>query len=266
MIRHLRTASNALLSLVSPTSCWVSGRPVTDADHALAADLREQIARGMLMPFCPNCGATAGQYTAFDRDHPCHECAQRQLNIASIVRVGTYDDPLAALIKTLKFSRRHEVAEILGVYLHQAISMHTRDGKDPRVDAILPIPLHWWRHWMRGFNQAEEISRTACKLGHWPMLKPLWRIHATMPQSVTTSRTARNEHMAGVFWCQRTSSLAGKHIWLVDDVCTTGATLRSAATAIRKLPRKLQPASIHAAVIAITDHRAVSFIPEPEEL
>jgi ComF family protein len=185
------------------------------------------------------------------------------LNLASIVRVGTYDDPLAALIKTLKFNRRHEVAGILGVYLHQALSMHTRDGKQPRVDAVVPIPLHWRRHWMRGFNQAEEISRIACKLGHWPMFKPLWRIRATMPQSVAASRAARAERMAGVFWCPRTHSLAGKHIWLVDDVCTTGATLRSAATAIRKLPKKLQPAGIHAAVLAITDHRAVGILSEP---
>lgn len=264
MLRQLRYASNAFLSLVAPSSCWVSGDPVADADRSLSPAYRQQIAQQMIMPFCPNCGATVGPYTRFDHDNPCQECERRKLGVSSIVRVSAYTEPLSTLITRLKFNRRFEIAEILGVYLHQAIATHTHDGKNPPVDALIPIPLHWWRHWMRGFNQTEEIVRIASGHGHWPMLKPLWRVRATAPQTASPSRTARMTNVQNVFWCPQTKQLAGKHVWLVDDVCTTGATIRAAVRAIRKLPKEQQPASIHAAVVAITDHDAAETLPEME--
>ncbi len=260
-----RKISSAVGSLLAPPSCWVTGRPLREHEVSLSGTAREEITRGMLLPFCRNCGATTGHYAEFNRKHPCPECDHRDLLTQSIIRVGTYDGALAKLVTTLKFNRRFEVAKLLGVYLHQAMTMHTRDGTQPPIDLLIPVPLHWRRLWLRGFNQAEEITRAAAKLGHWPMAKMLWRIRANNPQTSKFSRNARRLNVEDVFWCEP-GHLAGKHVWLIDDVCTTGATLRAATAAIRRLPQQDHPAGIHAAVIAVTDHRKEIITPEPDEM
>jgi len=97
------------------------------------------------------------------------------------------------------------------------------------ADAIVPIPIHWSRRAMRGFNQAEELCR------HLPSEKVstdlLFRIKATKPQ-VGLDREARVRNLLGAF--RASIDAKGMHVLLVDDVTTSGHTAEECAEALLK--------------------------------
>jgi predicted amidophosphoribosyltransferase len=133
------------------------------------------------------------------------------------------------------------------------------EAADIPVDALVPVPLHWSRRMRRGFNQAEELTRELAALSHWPVVNALYRKKWTVAQAQTAAPSVRAENLRGAFACRRSArrgSLAGQHVWLIDDVSTTGVTLHAATMPLRRLPHELRPASINAAVICVTDHHA----------
>jgi ComF family protein len=97
---------------------------------------------------------------------------------------------------------------------------------------LVPVPLHWWRERRRGFNQSEMIAKglanaTGLKLSS----KALMRDRNTAPQQ-KLSREERTKNLHDAFWADH-SIVKGKTIILIDDVCTTGATLIECAYALR---------------------------------
>ena len=106
-------------------------------------------------------------------------------------------------------------------------------GSDLLRDAhcVVPVPLHPWRHFRRGFNQAADLAR---RLGP-PMGHALWRMRATSSQSGLTA-AARRRNVGGAFKLSPLLSKTGQErllgdriVVLVDDVRTTGATLNACA-------------------------------------
>ncbi|MGQ9516524.1 MAG: double zinc ribbon domain-containing protein [Anaerolineae bacterium] len=102
------------------------------------------------------------------------------------------------------------------------------------VELVIPVPLHPLRERERGYNQARLLSRrfsAGAGLPHDP--HALQRHRPTRPQ-VGLNANQRRENVAGAFTCVAPSAVAGKRILLIDDVTTTGATLASAAQALRQ--------------------------------
>jgi ComF family protein len=168
--------------------------------------------------------------------------------------VGIFDEPLVTLVHQLKFGRAWEVADVLAPFVYQAM-VRVAEETGVTVDRVVPVPLHWTRRAKRGFNQAEELARAVGKLAGWEMADVLWRKRRTAEQAMTASPAERRENMRGAFGCRAEAGrrVGGKHVWLLDDVSTTGATLCAAANALRKLPSPERPASINAAVVCVTD-------------
>ena len=99
------------------------------------------------------------------------------------------------------------------------------------VDEVIPVPLHWLRRWRRGYNQAEVIAaELAAALG--ATLRPdiLVRVRRTRSQT-RLSAERRSRNVEGVFRARKSPS--GRHILLVDDTFTTGATLHACYKSIR---------------------------------
>jgi predicted amidophosphoribosyltransferase len=144
---------------------------------------------------------------------------------------------------------------VVAPFLYHAM-VRTSEETGGQVDCVVPVPLHWWRRAQRGFNQAEELARETAKLGGWEMRNVLRRVRRTGAQATISAPTVREENVKGAFVCVDGEAMAGKHVWLVDDVATTGATLHAASLALRQLPKELRPASIGAAVVCVTDHES----------
>jgi ComF family protein len=104
--------------------------------------------------------------------------------------------------------------------------------RDLRIDAIVPVPLHSTRQRQRGYNQAALLAMEVGAHLRRPVIQDvLVRTKATAPQ-VALGAQERLANVRDAFRCTD-DGLSGKHVMLIDDVCTTGSTLESACAALR---------------------------------
>lgn len=129
---------------------------------------------------------------------------------------------------------------------HLAVHLGEEVGKDfllrsifANADMLVPVPMHWWKHARRGYNQAASIARGISRTTGLPVCKLLYarRNHATQTRYGALERM---ENMRGVFACRSSNSSLDAHVVIVDDVCTTGTTLVEAAGTLRKAYPKLR--------------------------
>lgn len=137
-----------------------------------------------------------------------------------------YAFPVDAAIKALKFQRKLFYVPAFAELLCAAADQLPKD-----IDAILAVPLHWRRRWFRGFNQAVEIAKpVASRLGV-PLVRDVVRGRATPFQSGLSARE-RAENLRSVFVVR--GKLRYQHVLIVDDVITTGTTVRELARAMKR--------------------------------
>jgi len=117
------------------------------------------------------------------------------------------------------------LAELMGEYLR----MHRM-----YADTLVPVPLHPRRLRERGYNQSSLLAVELGRLTSWPVVEgALLRIKNTPPQTKTKSAEERRRNVAGAFSCLG-RRLSGRCVLLIDDVCTSGATLDACATALKR--------------------------------
>ena len=137
-----------------------------------------------------------------------------------------YEFPVDAVLKALKFGRRLHYGPALGHLLVRSLDRLPAD-----VDALLPVPLHWGRQAWRGFNQATELCKPVAKAAGLPVIGGVVRRRSTPPQSgLAASKRRRN--LRGVFVVRKLPGY--RHVIIVDDVITTGATVRELALTLRR--------------------------------
>ncbi len=146
----------------------------------------------------------------------CAECQERPTPFQVAAAPLAYEFPVDAAIRMLKFHRKLHYAAAFGEVLCGAAVDLPAD-----IDALLPVPLHWLRHGVRGFNQAAEICRPLQRAGGLPVLRNVSRVRRTPYQSGLGAR-ARRRNLAGAFAVRGT--VRARHVLLIDDVITTGET------------------------------------------
>jgi ComF family protein len=106
------------------------------------------------------------------------------------------------------------------------------------AQAVVPVPLHWWRRWRRGFNQSAILARRVARKLNVPFLpRVLRRIRPTRRQTEVTP-AARRENVRGAFRAVSHPALRDRSVLLIDDVMTTGSTAGEAAKALRSAGAK----------------------------
>lgn len=101
-----------------------------------------------------------------------------------------------------------------------------------RFDVMIAMPMHWRKRWERGFNQAELLARPVAKRFGMKLSDNLRRRRYTKSQA-GLSEVQRKENLKNSFTIKRPQQIAGKRVLLIDDVFTTGETLRTAAAALK---------------------------------
>lgn len=140
---------------------------------------------------------------------------------AAAVAPLAYAFPVDAAIRRFKFHRRLFYAPAFASLLQPAVALLPDE-----IDAVLPVPLHWRRQALRGFNQAAEIARPVCRQAGLPLVNGVSRSRHTPYQSgLSAGRRQRNLQSA----FRVTGEIAYRHVLVVDDVITTGATCRQVA-------------------------------------
>lgn len=186
----------------------------------LLADLLDLIAP----PRCAACDAP------LPRDEPlCALCRDALLpaeeSPEGVRAAFLHGGPIAAAIHRAKYGADPRVARRLGALLLAQLP--------PRAGLVVPIPLHRRRLIARGFNQAALLGApVAARLGARLAWDALRRARDT-PSQTTLDRDRRADNLAGAFAVPRPEVVRGRTIVVVDDVSTTGATMRAAFAALR---------------------------------
>lgn len=149
---------------------------------------------------------------------------------ASALLYFRHESGYRAMIHSLKYSGRRDIAVALG----ETFGRELRESPlYDSVDLLVPVPLHWSKRIRRGYNQAEEICTGLSRSMDIPHdFHSLKRIRRTRTQALHRDTDARRRNVEGAFRLRRPERLHGKHILLVDDVLTTGATITACAEAI----------------------------------
>lgn len=230
---------------------------VCDSDARSASPLCERclldLAHTAVEAACPHCGKPVGMAIPGRAAGPCPWCDGRGVGrIKQVARLGLMASPLRELIHQIKFRGRWELADWLGSRLCEVEGVRRIIDE---ADAIVPVPLHSVRQTYRGYNQAALIARQLARRRGLPVLEPAVRAKATVAQTALTSVAARQANLRDAFVLLDPAAVAGKRLVLVDDVMTTGATLRSFAWCLSAG----RPVQISAVVAALADPRGKRF-------
>lgn len=190
-------------------------------------------------PFCANCKLYLDDYYVF-----CSKCLELIKPIISkdiylkadhkltVLAVSDYKDPLRSLTLS-KFTNSLSSILQLAQIIWRLSALKNLD-----FDYLVPIPLHWTRKLWRGYNQSEIIANELSKLSGKPVLHCLMRIKRTEYQASLNS-DERETNLKRAFGLKfYDDKIAGKTFVLVDDIMTTGSTLKSAANELMRYKPK----------------------------
>lgn len=168
---------------------------------------------------CRRCGALLDGATS-----RCRRCEDWWPGTLEVRSVFLFDGPLQQSIHRMKYRGEFARSEWHGSQLG---ALFVSSGW-PRPDLLLPVALHARKLKSRGYNQSEHLARHCGKALDVPVGAALTRIRNT-PSQTGLSMDARSINVAGAFVCD--GSVVGKHVVLIDDVVTTGATLLACSSA-----------------------------------
>ncbi len=185
---------------------------------------------------CRQCGIP------LEHDSLCGDCLIAPPTFLRCIAPLRYEPPISHLVGSFKYQSNFNHGRILSQLLIERL----RQENALAIDAMIPVPLHWWRRWRRGFNQTELIADELSRALQLPMQSRwLHKIRGGAPQQHLDAE-ARQRNLRDAFACNR--DLNGLHLAVIDDVVTTGAT----ANAIARLLRARGAASVQIWALART--------------
>lgn len=136
------------------------------------------------------------------------------------------------LIHLLKYKSRKDIA----FYLGHLFGEHLKESSwIKNIDYIIPVPIHKQKRNLRGFNQSQLLAKGLSESLQIPILKDVLIKHKHTSSQTRKTHQERIENVKNVFEVQNKNILLDKHILLIDDVLTTGATLESCSNTILKI-------------------------------
>ena len=210
-----------LVDLLLPPACVGCDRPMPGERESFCASCAGRVLADVGKDYCPRCGANAEPYLTSTEG--CPKCRARRSPIAGLARVGTYGGIVGDVVKRFKFTRQQRLDQVLGTMVADAI--RSRAWHD-ELDALVPVPMDWRGWWQYRFNPAELIARSvgrSLRLPTWDVVRAQGnrRPQKDLPES------ERIDNIRGAFRMRRRARrVVGKCVCVIDDVCTSGATMR----------------------------------------
>lgn len=205
----------AIAGFVFPCICHICGRPLASGERYVCAYCLSRIPR-----------------TLYHRQ-PDNAMERRFMGVIPFRRATGHffysrGSEVAILMHDLKYHRFRGLARYMGDVVGSEL---LPTGFLSDIDIIMPVPMHWLKQARRGYNQTVEIARGLSAATGIPVVGNLRAIRSHRTQtSLTLSQRVSNTE--GLFRLDRPEEARGKGVLLLDDVCTTGTTLASAAQAI----------------------------------
>lgn len=197
-----------------PPTCVISGAKTLEQDLDTAFIQKWQITE----PICPVCAETSPQGLV------CGVCLRQPPAFYRTQVAFRFDDELRELIHQYKYQRQLHLSRLFAELLAQQLDASG-------VQGLVPIPLHSQRLRQRGYNQALELARVLSAELNLPILTNLTRPQPTQSQTHLNAKQ-RKQNLKKAFQAQPLPEEI-RHIALVDDVMTTGATMQAAAESLQ---------------------------------
>lgn len=188
-------------------------------------------------PRCPSCGVAIARqdglcidcWSTLDQpDHP-----EAEGHDVPVYAATYYNDTSRKLVLAFKHGGRIALARLLARLIAARMPAHQSDALPP---VLVPVPLHRWRLWQRGFNQAALLAQELARLGKGEVAVAALVRHKRTPNLGGLGRVARENVLKGAIKLNPTEAtdLAGRHVILVDDVLTSGATSRACMAVLQQ--------------------------------
>lgn len=173
----------------------------------------------------------------------CGRCLANVPHFDATTTLADYVSPVDGMVMALKFAARLDLAQFFGQLLASRSAANPLAAGDA---VVMPVPLAFERARQRGFNQSHHIARAFAIAAHRRLIVDrLLRIRHTPPQQ-SLALKERRRNVRGAFAVE--GSLSGQHVFVVDDVMTTGSTLDEAARVLKQAGA----AHVHNLIVART--------------
>ncbi len=229
-----RDLGAVLLHFLFPSPCRSCGGMLDVGRRSLFCSTCWARMLAVAPPVCPQCGWPFPSPRALEASpaHLCARCRTTRVHFAVARAATLYGGEGPAREAILAF--KHTGRDTLG--RHLAGLMAERSGPiaaEGPWDVLVPVPLHPRRKRERGFNQAAFLARhVGRRMGVPVAAGALRRVRETPPQAGDPADRRRN--VRGAFTVARPADVAGRHVLLIDDVLTTGATANECARVLRR--------------------------------
>jgi competence protein ComFC len=221
----LRARASSLAKLVEllvyPSFCHLCAEPLDEPGEKIVCRtcLAGLIPRSG--PSCPLCGRF---HEGAGEDHLCSRCLERTPPFSAHRSCGAYDGALRDIILLFKYRKFAPLSRPLAGYAETCLA------SDPRLwegaDFFVPVPLHPARRRERGFNQSRLLARDLARLRGLMVLEGCLVKARNVPPQAALRAADREKNVKNAYAVRRRRKVQGKTLILVDDVYTTGATLR----------------------------------------
>jgi ComF family protein len=214
--------------LLFPSFCRLCSRPLgRPGEKIVCQDCfgRLEARRG---PVCLCCGRF---FEGAGEDHICRRCLDRPPSFSVHRSCGRYEGVLKDLILLFKYRKFSVLGRGLASYAVESLGADEALWQD--ADFLVPVPLHAARKRERGFNQSHVLARELARIKGMRLLSGcLVKIKNVAPQT-SLEGAGREDNVRGAYAARRPSKIEGKIVVLVDDVFTTGSTLRECGLVLR---------------------------------
>lgn len=208
-----------LLDLIAPRLCVVCGRRLSPAERVLCAVSNLHLPR-----------------TGFQQSPADNRMARLFWGVIPVEHAAALfyyeaSSPTSNILYDLKYHDHPEIGREMGRLMAREL---TASDFFEGIDVIIPLPLAKKRRRQRGYNQSMELARGVSEVTGLPVWNQIVRRTRFVKSQTQMGRQERMENVADVFEAKDLSAIRGRHVLLVDDVVTTGATMMACAREILK--------------------------------
>jgi ComF family protein len=229
--RHwLRAGLRGVQSLLYPPYCTACAQP-TEAGTHLCDDCAEEAERlrWAAPALCHRCSRPF--WGSPPLPEVCADCMEWNPAFECVVAPCRFVGVVRDVVHQFKYDGKRHLRRIVSGWMREGLADTRLCHPVPEV--LVPVPLHWWKRRLRGFNQAELLAGELSSSEGMRVLNALRRVRLTVTQT-QLAREERRLNVCGAFGIRRriARQIQGRHLLLVDDVFTTGATLDACAAVL----------------------------------